>query len=141
MRYVITARNMAPASALDGFFNDFFHTSNAKIPPVDIYEDGKQYVIEAEIAGYGEGDVSVVVHNNVITISSDESWKEKLRKKIEGRHLISSEIKLPEFSRSFSLPSDADSERIEAETRNGVLYVTIPRKERKESGKIEIQVR
>ena len=119
MRYVITARNMTPQTAL---------------------------IIEAEIAGYGEGDVSVVVHNNVITLSSDESWRDKLRKRMEERHLVSSEIRLPEFSRSFSLPSDAAADRIEAETRNGILYVSIPKKEKKkkekkESGKIEISIR
>ena len=142
MRYVITTRNMTPQTALNGLFDDFFPSSSSvKIPPVDVYETKEGYVIEAEIAGYGEGDVSVVVHNNVITLSSDESWRDKLRKRMEERHLVSSEIRLPEFSSSFSLPSDAAADRIEAETRNGILYVSIPKKAKKESGKIEISIR
>lgn len=141
MRYVITRTAAPRLSGFDTFFSDFFgDTATRKIPPVDIYEDEREYTIEAEIAGYSENDISVTMKDGVLTISSEESWKERRAREKEVKNMIISEIKLPEFSRSFKLPEDADSARVEAESRNGVLFITIPRIRKTKPGKIEIKI-
>lgn len=141
MRYVIT-RTTAPRLAdFDTFFTDFFgDTATRKIPPVDIYETENSYVIEAEVAGYSENDVRVHIKDHVLTISSEETWKERRAREREEKNMIVSEINLPEFSRSFKLPEDADSERAEAESKNGILTVSIPRIRKVEKGRIEIKI-
>ena len=124
MRYVIT-RNIAPSLAgIDSLFSDFFSdVSTAKIPPVDIYETDSEYV-----------------KDGVISISSSTTWKERLEKAREERHMIASEINLPEFSRSFVLPEDSDAAAISAESANGILTIRIPRLKKAEPGRIEIKI-
>ena len=141
MRYVIT-RNIAPSLAgIDSLFSDFFSdVSTAKITPVDIYETDSEYIIEAEIAGYGDDDVKIAVKDGVISISSSTTWKERLEKAREERHMIASEINLPEFSRSFVLPEDSDAAAISAESANGILTIRIPRLKKAEPGRIEIKI-
>ena len=140
MRYVI-ARTTAPAlSAMDPFFSDFFGASPKKIPPVDVYETAAAYTIEADIAGYDQADLSLSVKGGVLTLSSSETWKEKRARRKAERNAVVSEISLPDFSRSFQLPEDADSASISAESRDGVLTVTIPRLKRAGNGHIEISI-
>ena len=141
MRYVITRASMPHLSDTDAFFNDFFvGPSSKKIPPVDIYSTAAAYVIEAETAGYSEKDIKVVLKDNVLTISTEESWKERREREKERKSMIISEIRLPEFSRSFRLPEDADAENIAAECRNGVLAVTIPRLKPAVPSRIEVKI-
>ena len=141
MRYVIT-RNIAPSlSGIDSLFSDFFSdVSTTKIPPVDIYETDGEYVIQAEIAGYGDDDVKIAVKDGVLSISSSSTWREKAAKAREERHMIFSEIKTPEFSRSFILPEDSDTAQISAESTSGILTVRIPRLRKAEKGRIEIKI-
>ena len=141
MRYVITKTAAPRLGGFDTFFSDFFgDTATRKIPPVDIYETATEYTIEAEIAGYSEKDIEVTLKDGVITISSEETWKERRAREKEEKNMIVSEIQLPEFSRSFKLPEDADTERIHAESNNGVLVVSIPRIRKADPGKIEIKI-
>ena len=107
---------------------------------MDIYETDGEYVIEAEIAGYGDDDVKIAVKDGVLSISSSSTWREKAAKAREERHMIFSEIKTPEFSRSFILPEDSDTAQISAESTSGILTVRIPRLRKAEKGRIEIKI-
>ena len=80
------------------------------------------------------------VKDGVLSISSSTTWKERLEKAREARTMIASEIKLPEFSRSFILPDDSDTAAISAENTNGILSVRIPRLKKAEPGRIEIKI-
>ena len=77
---------------------------------------------------------------DVITIASAPSWKDRIRKRMEERKLIAGEISLPEFSRSFSLPEDSDAAAITADSTNGILTITIPRIRKTEPGRIEVKI-
>ena len=59
---------------------------------------------------------------------------------MEARKLIASEISLPEFSRSFTLPEDSDQAGITADSGNGILTITIPRVRKAEPGRIEVKI-
>lgn len=138
MRLVVTGRE---PMWMDDLFEDFFQDSRSvKIPPVDIYQTPTSYVLEAEAAGYSEDDIKVYVRDNMITIQSQESWKDKIRKARQERHMLTSEIRLPEFKRSFNLPKDSDPENISATFTNGILTLTIPRLRKSEPGRVEVQI-
>lgn len=141
MRYVIS-RSTPSLMGFDTIFNDLFgDVSSSKIPPVDIYETANSYVIEAEVAGYKDSDLKIGVHKHVLSISSDESWIERFRKEKASKKFLVNEISLPEFSRSFALPEDADEGNISAENRNGILTVRIPKIQRAENGgRIEVKI-
>ncbi|HHH38442.1 MAG TPA: Hsp20/alpha crystallin family protein [Sedimenticola sp.] len=105
------------------------------IPAVDIKEEDDKYVLHADIPGVKPEEIEVSMDNGVLTIRGErkqESEEEKENyKRIERVHGI--------FYRRFSLPDDADAEKITAKGENGVLEVTIPKMESQQPRKIEVQ--
>ena len=94
-------------------------------PAVDVSEDEKAYKITVELAGVKRDDVSVEVHDNVLSIRGEKkSEREEKKDKI---HWV--ERSYGSFSRSFSLPPTAVSEDLRASFNDGVLTIEIPKKE------------
>ena len=124
---------------IDTIFSDIFDTwtnTGKRVPKADVYETKDAYVIEAEVAGYDEKNINLHVEKHVLSISSDEVKRELS----EGTSLIADEITLPSFERSFSLPESADEERISADYKNGILLITIPKKEKALPRRIEVKI-
>ena len=124
---------------IDTIFSDIFDTwtnTGKRIPKADVYETKEAYVIEAEVAGYDEKNINLHVEKHVLSISSDEVKRELS----EGTSLIAGEITLPAFERCFSLPESADEERISADYKNGILLITIPKKEKALPRRIEVKI-
>lgn len=143
MKYYVN-RPTSAVTGMDEFFNDLFGDGSfsRKFPPVDVYETDKAYVIEAEVAGYKQEEISLSVDKHVLTISASLVKKvDNNEEKKEDKKYVLREIGRSSFSRSFTLPDDVDEEKIEAETRDGVLLVYIPKKEKSQRGKIEIKIK
>ena len=124
---------------IDTIFSDIFDTwtnTGKRVPKADVYETKDAYVIEAEVAGYDEKNINLHVEKHVLSISSYEVKRELP----EGTSLIAGEITLPSFERSFSLPESADEERISADYKNGILLITIPKKEKALPRRIEVKI-
>ena len=124
---------------IDTIFSDIFDTwtnTGKRVPKADVYETKDAYVIEAEVAGYDEKNINLHVEKHVLPIGSDEVKRELP----EGTSLIAGEITLPSFERSFSLPESADEERISADYKNGILLITIPKKEKALPRRIEVKI-
>ncbi len=133
MRYYIQ-RDFPSLFDFDNLFNDFFESSSDRFPPVDVYEDEKSYVIEAEVPGYNENDIKIYCKNKILTISSGQVKKERE----DG--FITEEIALPAFSRSFQLPEDANEDEVNATSANGILSVVISKKAKTEPKRIEVKI-
>jgi HSP20 family protein len=93
-------------------------------PSVDISEDDGNYIVTAELPGTKREDVTVELEDDVLTIRG-EKRNERDEKK-EKRRIV--ERSYGTFSRSFTLPSNADGERVAARFENGVLTVTIAKR-------------
>ena len=93
-------------------------------PSVDVSEDDGNYIVTAELPGTKREDVTVELEDDVLTIRG-EKRNERDEKK-EKRRIV--ERTYGTFSRSFTLPSNADGERISAKFENGVLTVTIAKR-------------
>ena len=140
MKYYVTYNQNNGLSNFDSLFNDLFSdwgVSRSKIPPVDIYETEKSYVIEAELAGYKQDEVQVNVDKHVLKLSSN---KESL-KDVDGRKSLVRERYFKKFERSFSLPEDIDEEKIEGEFSDGVLTLTLPKKKEVLPKTIEVKIK
>jgi len=120
-----------PFKELDSWLNSYNQSlaSNAKSvaadwkPHVDILEDDRGFVIKAELAGVPKDDIKVALDNNILTISGERKSEVKDHK----HHRI--ERFYGNFSRSFSLPENVDAEAISAESKDGVLLLTLPKRE------------
>ncbi|MBJ2356643.1 MAG: Hsp20/alpha crystallin family protein [Sphaerochaeta sp.] len=141
MKYYVTYNNSNPVSGFDSLFNDLWAdwgTNRSKIPPVDIYETEKAYVIEAELAGYKQEEVSVNIEKHVLKISSD---KQSLKSADEKQKNLVRERYFKKFERSFSLPEDIDEGNIEGEFADGVLTITLPKKKEALPKTIEVKIK
>jgi HSP20 family protein len=97
-------------------------------PNVDISEDDKSIFINVELPGLNKEDVKIKVKDdNVLVISGEKKREEKTED--ENHSVIRIERSYGEFSRSFSLPDNANNESIAAKFDNGVLHLTIEKKE------------
>ena len=119
---------------------------STRIPEVDVYETQDKYVVEADVAGYNEGDIAIDVEKHVLTIKTIEKNLKKVNEeedkeeKKEERKYLMREIRRPEFSRSFTLPEDVEEEAIKAESKNGILTITLPKTAKSQRGKIEVKI-
>lgn len=110
-------------------------------PKVDVKETKDKYLLEMDLPGRTEKDVSIELDGSVLTISSvkEEKKEEKADKNAKEKWLIR-ERRTYEFSRRFTLPEDVNGEQISANFKNGVLGIELPRKALPESKKIAIRV-
>ena len=112
-------------------------SSSFTTPRVDVKENEENYELFMELPGLTEKDVDISLKNHLLIISSAEKEEKAEDDKKETKWLIR-ERKNLEFSRSFSLPLDSDEDNIKASFKNGILLVTVARKEKKEEKKIKI---
>jgi HSP20 family protein len=113
---------------------DFF--DHGWSPAVDVKEDDQAYHIEADLPGMKKEDVEVTVVDNVVTIKGERKHEEE--KKEKGYHRI--ERRYGTFERSFELPGGFQGDKIEARFDNGVLHMTLPKREEAKPKQIEVKV-
>lgn len=105
------------------------------VPPVDIREERDRFVILADVPGVDVAKIDVHMENGILTIKGERSDDTAEQKNGYKR------VERPRgtFYRRFTLPETADSERVSATSRNGVLQVTIPKQERVQPRKIVVE--
>jgi HSP20 family protein len=115
---------------IDRWFEDFFEPlaqtagTTAFNPPVDIDETDSHYLLSFDLPGVTENDVKVEWNDGQLMISGERRTEKKDEK---SRRVV--ERSYGRFMRSFSLPSGIDANRIEADFRDGVLKVSVPKAE------------
>jgi HSP20 family protein len=92
-------------------------------PAVDIVEDNKSYKVTAELPGLEEKDIDLKFADGVLTIKGEKG--EEHEEKKENYYL--SERRFGSFQRSFRVPDTVEADKIEANFKNGVLTVTLPK--------------
>jgi HSP20 family protein len=104
-------------------------------PSVDIYENKDQLVLEAELPGMKREDFDLSVENNVITLRGERHFEK--RDEADNYHRV--ERAYGSFTRSFTLPNTVSGEGASADYRNGVLRVTLPKREETRARRIEVK--
>jgi len=105
-------------------------------PVVDIVEDDNEYLIKAELPEVKKEDVKVTVQDDVLTISGERMFE----KEEKGRKYHRMERAYGSFARSFTLPEDADGEKVAAEFKDDVLKVHLPKSEQAKPKSIEVKI-
>jgi len=104
-------------------------------PNVDIFEDKDKLVLEAELPGMKRDDFELSVENNVITLKGERRFEKKTDD--DNYHRV--ERSYGAFTRSFTLPQTVSSEGAEAEFKDGILRVSLPKREETKARKIEVK--
>lgn len=105
-------------------------------PAVDIFEQEGNIVLKAELPGVDSKDVDVRIENNILTLRGERKFDSEVNK--ENYHRV--ERAYGTFSRSFTLPTVVDTEKIKADFKDGVLKVTLPKREEAKPKQISISV-
>jgi HSP20 family protein len=132
--------------AVSRLFNDFFtgfpfgdswvETKESWIPSVDILEKEGNLILRAELPGMTEKEIDLKLEGNVLTLKGERKMENEDHKstfhRIESYH--------GSFTRSFRLPETVDTEKINAEYKNGVLTITLPQKPETKPREIPVMV-
>lgn len=122
------------------FFSDFsfpYFRSGQIVPKVDFKDAGDSYQLDAELPGVPAKDVEVSVANGVLTIKGEH----KAEKEEKDKNYLRVERSYGAFERRIALPDDADDARISANSKDGILTLSIPKKPgaKAETRKIEVK--
>jgi HSP20 family protein len=118
----------------DRFFeNDLFDWSNRNysttdttLPSVNIKESVDDFEVELAAPGFEKKDFNIELNHDLLTISSEKKVENETK---EGQQFARREFSYQSFSRSFTLPNTADGDKIKAKYENGILKVSIPKRE------------
>jgi HSP20 family protein len=107
------------------------------IPSVDIFEEGDNVVVKAELPGIKKEDVDVSMTDNVISISGEKKKEEK----VERKNYYREERSYGSFTRSFRLPMEVQTDKAKAQFKEGILEIRIPKTEeaKKRERKVSIE--
>lgn len=111
-------------------------TTSQFAPPVDVYEDEHNVVLKVEVPGIDEKDIDVQVENNVLTVHGER----KVEKEEKEENFRRIERQYGSFTRTFTLPSTVDAERIQADYDKGVLKIVLPKKAEAKPKQIKVNV-
>jgi HSP20 family protein len=123
-----------PSSAVHRFLP--VAISRRRSPLVDISEDDKEYLIKAEIPEMKKEDIKLNVHDDVLMITGERKYKKE--EKDKRYHRV--ERAYGSFMRSFTLPEDADGSKVNAEYKDGMLKVHLPKAEKAKPKAIEVKI-
>jgi HSP20 family protein len=105
-------------------------------PAVDIYETEHELVVKADLPEVDPKDLDIRVENNILTIRGER----KFEKKVNEDNFLRVERSYGSFSRSFSLANTVNAEAIKADYQNGVLTLSIPKREEAKPKQIKVNV-
>src|SRR5690348_18205487 len=105
-------------------------------PAVDIFETEHELVVKADLPDIDPKDLDIRVENNILTIRGER----KFEKKVDQDNYLRVERAYGSFARSFSLANTVNSEAIKADYQNGVLTLTIPKREEAKPKQIKVNV-
>jgi HSP20 family protein len=141
-----------PGTVEDGFgrlvesmFEDFFapmaagaglRQGDTSIPRLDMTETEQAYEVQAEMPGVEKEDLKVSIDHQRVSI---EGECRKANERREGQNVVYSERSARKFMRSFTLPGEVDEAAAQAKLENGVLHLTLPKKQGSAARRLDIQ--
>src|SRR6202165_4356394 len=106
------------------------------VPAVDIYETEHELVVKADLPQVDPKDLDIRVENNILTLRGER----KFESKVSEDNYLRVERAYGSFARSFTLANTVNAEAIKADYQNGVLTLTIPKKEEAKPKQIKVNV-
>jgi len=106
-------------------------------PAVDIYETEKEIVLKADLPGMNLADVDISLNNNVLSVRGERKFEKDVKE--DNYHRV--ERTYGNFVRTFTLPNTVNADQIEASYENGVLRITMPKREEARPKQIKVNVK
>jgi len=111
-------------------------TTTTFAPPVDVYEDEHNVTLKIEVPGIEEKDIDVQIENNTLTVHGERKFereeKEENYRRVERQY--------GSFTRTFTLPTTVDADKVQANYEKGVLKIQLPKKAEAKPKQIKVNV-
>jgi HSP20 family protein len=111
-------------------------TTSSFAPAVDVYEDEHKVNLKIEVPGIDEKDIDVRVENNTLTVHGER----KIEKEEKEENYRRVERQYGSFTRTFTLPTTVDTEKVSASYDKGVLKITLPKKAEAKPKQIKVYI-
>lgn len=127
---------------MDRLFESFFGKFPADregfwSPAIDIEENNGNIIVKAELPGMKKDDVKVTVRDNMLTVSGERKHEKETKDKTFHRI----ERSYGKFSRTITLPSEVEADKVKASYKDGVLNITLPKPETAKPKQIDVEVK
>ncbi len=113
-------------SELDSWNRNNFSDTNTTLPSVNITENTDAFEVEVAAPGFEKSDFKIELNNDLLTISSEKQVNNEAK---DDEKISRQEFSYQSFTRSFTLPELVEGDKISAQYKNGILSLTIPKKE------------
>jgi HSP20 family protein len=123
--------------AFPAFFGGSEPSTRTWAPPVDIFETADNIVLKAELPGIDPNDVEIRVEDNTLYLKGERKFEREVKE--ENYHRV--ERSYGAFARSFSLPNSIAAEKVVADYKDGLLTLTMPKREEAKPKTIKIEVK
>ncbi len=104
-------------------------------PAIDLYEDKDNVIVKAELPGMKKEEIEVSLHNGALSLSGER----KTGQKFEDAETYRSERFVGRFQRSITLPAEVKADQVNAQYKDGVLTVTLPKTEHAKPKQVQIK--
>lgn len=126
---------------MDKVFKNFFsgfpdEREGYWAPIIDIEEDKDNIIVKVEIPGMKKEDIKVAVHGNILSVSGERTQESDVKEKTYHRI----ERAYGKFSRSITLPSEVDVDKIRASYKDGLLKINLPKPDSARSKQIDVEI-
>jgi HSP20 family protein len=125
---------------IDHFFrgveSDYGMESGAWMPPVDLVENDEKITVKAEIPGINPKEINISIQDNTLIIKGEK----KEEKEEKGKNYYRMERRYGSFARSINLPASVDTGKVTAEYKNGVLEISLQKKEEAKPKQINVKI-
>ena len=105
------------------------------VPAVDLYQDNDNVYAEMPLPGVNINEVDISITNDILTVEGSKEQKTE----VDDKNYYRKEVKVGSFYRSVALPASVNGDKAEAEYKNGILKVTIPKEMKVKPKKITIK--
>jgi HSP20 family protein len=123
---------------LSKMFNGMDKMTKNSYMNIDLYENEKEAVIEAELPGFQRDEININIENNILNITAQK--KEEKEEKNDSKKYYIKERYFGKVARAFEMPENIDLEKINAKFENGILKITLAKKDEETKNiKIDIQ--
>lgn len=108
----------------------------ASAPKLDVYEEGNDIIVKAEIAGMDKNEIEISLEGNILSLKGEKKKEEK----VEDKDYAYSERYFGSFTRTIELPVEVQGDKVSANLRNGVLEIRLPKSEAAKKKEVKIKV-
>jgi HSP20 family protein len=117
--------NQPTLSLIDQFFSNSMRDSGSYNYPANIFDNENAFIIEMSAPGFTKEDIRINLEQQTLTISAELKQQDE----VQDEKYLRREFNQQNLNRSFVLPKSVDMDKITADYQNGILKITLPRRE------------